>query len=317
MPFLCTDNFTTSSTVEAVFAYRDPLVLLQLEEFKKRKAAAAAKKAGTPSLTPQSTPLVTPVKGPEVTANRETSSAAPKAANSTARRLPAGQPIQPPTAGNKENAETTARLAEPAVSQSAATSKAREDGKHAHSLPAPVGAIPAGPSKDEATPALDPGQQSAQVPVPVQAYENGNVVAHSRRPVVPSAGEQQRIHKLEQQLLETQRQSKDQLGSLQQALNDRQDVLQGLQSQHAAAEKAAAGLRQELTQQEAEKEELRHQLQHLEEEQQMRLDAQVREANSLNRSLQGQVRTLPFVSHTTRPLMNYTSRTYPCTEQAF
>ena len=284
-------KFSTSPIVQAVSAYWDALVLLQLEEFKKRKAAAAAKKAGTPSLTPQSTPLVTPVKGPEITANKQTPSAAPKAVNTTARRLPAGQPVHPPTAGNKQNAETTARHAELAVPQPAAASNAREDGEHHLSLPAPVGVIPPVPSKVEATAAQDPGQQTAQVPAPLQAYENGNDAAHSRRPVVPSAAEQQRIHQLEQQLLEMQSQSKNQLESLQQALDDRQEVLQGLQSQHAAAERAAAGLKQELSQQEAEKAELRQHLQHLEAEQQMRLDAQIREATTLNRSLQGQVNT--------------------------
>ena len=269
----------------------DQLNLLQLEEFKKRKAAAAAKKAGTPSVTPQSTPLVTPIKGPETNPNKQTTSAAPKAVNATARRaLPAGQPVVPATLGKDHSAQTTVSHAGPAVSQPA-PSKPEEDREQAPPLPAPTAAT--APPEIGATPAQNQGQHPAQAPVQPQPYENGNDVAHSGQPAVSSASEQQRIQQLEQQLLETQRQSRDQVQDLQQALSDRQGALQSLQSQQAAAEQAAAGLRQELAQQKAEKEELRQQLQHREAEQQTRFDAQSRELGSLNRSLQGQVRTLP------------------------
>ena len=271
----------------AVSADPDYLNFLQLEEFKKRKAAAAAKKAGTPSITPQSTPLVTPIKGPEANANKPTPSAAPKAVNATARRaLPAGQPVVPATLGKNETAHTTVSHVEVPASQPSA-SKARENSEQAP---------PLAPSEIGATPAQRQGQHTAQAFAQPQPYENGNDVAHSRQPTVSSAAEQQRMHQLEQQLLEAQRQSKDQVRGLQQALSDRQGALQALQSQHAAAEQAAAGLRQELAQQEAEKEELRQQLQHLEAEQQMRLNAQSKELSSLNRSLQGQVRILDLFS---------------------
>ena len=178
-----------------------------------------------------------------------------------------------------------------------AASKALEVREQAPPLPVPTAANqqPA-PFRTTAIPAQNQGQHTAQAPAQPQPYGNGNDVAHSRQPAVSSAAEQQRIQQLEQQLLEEQRQSKAQMHDLQQALSDRHGALQALQSQHGAAEQAAAGLRQELAQQEAEKEELRQQLQHLEAEQQMQLDAQTREMNSLNRSLQGQVRTLDLFS---------------------
>ena len=156
----------------------------------------------------------------------------------------------------------------------------------------PIAAPPKASPLVEPIPAKKPAQQSAQAPAALQPHENGNDVAHSRQPAVPSAAEQQRVCELEQRLREVEGQKADETRRLQQALSDREGSLQVLQSQQAAAKETAASMRQELAQQEAEKAELRQQLYHLEAQQRAHLETQGKELTSLNRSLQGQVQTL-------------------------
>lgn len=74
---------------------------MQLEEFKKKKAAAQASKRATPLTTPQITPLPTPIKAPEPASRTLTPAAAP--ANRTQRDSLQAEPVGgkgEPWAGN-------------------------------------------------------------------------------------------------------------------------------------------------------------------------------------------------------------------------
>ena len=264
---------------------------------------------------------MTPVKPPDTNSksNVQTPSVAPKAANESGRRaLPAGQLVKPGAAGNKQHAQEQQSPAGIPASQPAAASRSSLDGKDKStadsrisqpaaarkpsleeklipSLPVPVAAPSTANSDNHVTASENSARRTEQAPVAQQPYENGGAVAEKKQPTASFAAEQQRIRELEHQLQEKQRQHDAEVQKMQQALSEKDGSLQALQSQHAAAETATTGLRHELAQQEAEKEEYRQQLLHLEAEHQRLSDANARrnELNSLNTSLQGQVHTLP------------------------
>ena len=253
---------------------------LQLEEFKRKKAAAAARKAGTPSLTPQITPLVTPVKGPETNSNVQTPSVATKAPSESARRaLPAGQIRGLSKASTTAAAQNKGPLPDSSVLQQVAAGAAPAKEKQSTILQTDAAAPHIPPPVAQASPSQSRPQQPVKKSAAQEPYGNG---ASSQHPAAPSAAEQQKPHGLEAQLQE--RHFDAEMQRVQHALSEKQEALQAMQSKQAAAERLAESLWQELAQEQADKVELSQRLQYLEAEAQGSAHLQ-----STNRSLQEQV----------------------------
>ena len=264
-------------------------MVLQLEEFKKRKAAAAAKKAGTPSLTPQTTPLVTPIKGPDSNSTAPPLAASAKATSQSARRaLPAPQAERPsqavphhhdhqaqPTAGDSVQPEQVSKL--PSAGK-AATTPQRQAASPAPQVPPRQGNAP-----DQLA------QSAAAAPAVQPTYQNGDSATSRPPPAAAPGAEQHSVHQLQQKLQEQEHYFGDQMQQMQRILADKEARLHALQSQAAAVEAGKESMSSELAQQKAEVEEDRQRLQHAALEHQRLSEARNLEWQSSNRSLQEQV----------------------------
>jgi hypothetical protein len=254
-------------------------VSLQLEEFKRKKAAVAAKKVEKSSTTPRITPLVTPVKGPETNSNVQT----PSVTSGSARRaLPAGQAKDPSKASTIAAAQKQGPLPDGSVLQQSAAgaAPARETRPAIRQADAAAPYLP--PPIAQASPAHLQPQKTVKKSSGQEPYGNG---ANSQHPAAPSAAEQQKPPEVEAQLQE--RHSEAEMQRLQHALSETQEAHQAIRSNQAAAERLAESLRQELAQEQADKVKLSERLQYLEAEAQGSAQLQY-----TNRNLQEQVQML-------------------------
>lgn len=251
--------------------------MLQLEEFKKKKAAAQAAKRATPLTTPQMTPVPTPIKAPEnASRNRTPAPAAHRAQPDRPQALPQVDSKPESLAGN---GYTEAPLAK--VQQEIAEGAAASAQKTAR-VPEPEGTAVSlavhGSSQDAAAPPV----QSSKAAEPV-AHDNGEV-QH------PSKGGATVVNKdtadLKGQLASQQGSNLTEVQQLRDALKGKEDAL----SNHTMASRRAAEKLQALLQQRDEEiERLRSHLDELQSSVEQRVTAAASEWERSKARLEEQV----------------------------